>query len=102
MPFAPGEFTCSRVGEFVKASASGAVSGERVLNSVSGKDVRLALSRAAVSIGRSVKSELVWGERAAGVNWLVEFWELSVVSRLSSPAGNSGCSLSPVALFGRL
>ena len=30
MPFAPGEFTCSAIGEFVKASASGAVSGERV------------------------------------------------------------------------
>lgn len=30
MPFTPGELTCSAVGEFVKASASGAVSGERV------------------------------------------------------------------------
>ena len=30
MPFAPGEFTSSAVGEFVKASASFAVSGERV------------------------------------------------------------------------
>ena len=30
MPFAPGEFTSSAVGELVKASASFAVSGERV------------------------------------------------------------------------
>jgi hypothetical protein len=85
MPFAPGEFTCSRVGEFVKASASGAASGERVRNSVSGKDVWRDVRRASVSIGLSVESELVCGERVAGVNWLVGFGKLSVVSRLSSP-----------------
>ena len=80
------------------------VSGERVGNSVSGKNVwrdvrRVAVSiglsveselvcgerAAAVSIGLSVESELVCGERVAGVNWLVGFGELSVVSRLSSP-----------------
>ncbi len=103
MPFAPGEFTGSRVWEFVKGESMEVVSGERVGNSVSGKNVWRDVRRVAVSIGLSVESELVCGERTAGVNWLsveselvcgervasvnwlVVFGKLSVVSRLSSP-----------------